>query len=380
MALVAEAALPRSTFLRFICAELAPRPGRAAAAARIAGSCTVVVAIAMLYRIPLPAYMAYIVFLVSRDELASTLLTGIGGALAATLAIGLSLLFYTLDASEPALRLPLMAAGAFIGMFMSRTMALGPIGFLAGFVLVLSQTVIDEVPTLEALVRLVLWLWVVVIVPDTVTLLVNLAIGESPARLAHRTALRLLRTLAQALRQGTKEPLRRQRAEAIALIELRQRAGMLDRDLRDLAAADANLIETLAELLTLVELLPADTPGDVRQALAEFLRDERHGVGAERGAGGIGAACRRGGPRGARPGGPAGGPGTCRRTRTTEPGPRRPACGRGAARGAADGAADGAARPAAGKIALRAGRLQQPRARPLRAQDHARGHGRLCHL
>jgi multidrug resistance protein MdtO len=273
MALAADAALPRSTFLRFLQEELAPRPGRVAAAARIAVGCTVVVAIAMLYRIPLPAYMAYIVFLISRDELASTLMTGIGGALAATLAIGLTLLFYTLDASEPALRLPLMAAGAFIGMFMSRTMALGPIGFLAGFVLVLSQTLIDVVPTLEVLVRLVLWLWVVVLVPDAVTLLLNLATGESPARLARRTALGLLRSLEEALREGSKGSLRRQRAEAIVLVELRQRAGMLDRDLRDIAAADTNLIETLAELFSLVELLPADTPGDVRKALAESCEE-----------------------------------------------------------------------------------------------------------
>ena len=273
MALAADAALPRSTFLQFLQEELAPRPGRVAAAARIAVGCTIVVAIAMLYRIPLPAYMAYIVFLISRDELASTLMTGIGGALAATLAIGLTLLFYTLDASEPALRLPLMAAGAFIGMFMSRTMALGPIGFLAGFVLVLSQTLIDEVPTLEVLVRLVLWLWVVVLVPDVVTLLLNLAAGESPARLARRMALGLLRSLAEALREGSQGSLRRERTEAIVLVELRQRAGMLDRDLRDLSAADSDLIETLAELLSLVELLPADTPGDVRKALADSCEE-----------------------------------------------------------------------------------------------------------
>lgn len=266
---LADTAQRRSAvLLRFLEEELAPRPGRVAAAARIAGSCAVVVAIAMLYQVPLPAYMAYIVFLISRDEAASTLLTGVVGALAATVAVALSLLFYTLDAAEPALRLPLMAGSAFAGMFMARTLTLGPVAFLASFVLVLSQTLIDEVPTLEGLTHFVLWLWVVAIVPDTLTILVNLAIGENPTRLARRTALSLLQALARALRHGAVALLPQLRAEAIALLELRARAGMLDRGLASRTDIDTDLIETLAELLTLVALLPADVPAEIRLQLA----------------------------------------------------------------------------------------------------------------
>lgn len=244
-------------------------PGRPAAIARITVNCTVVVALAMLYEIPLPAYMAYVVFLISQKEAASTLLTGVVGALAATLAVILSLVFYTLDAGEPALRLPLMALAAFCGMFLVRTSALGPVAFLAGFVLVLSQTLIDGMPTLEALTRLVLWLWVVVMVPATLTVLVNLVVGEDPADLARASALRVMNGLAAALRDGGGAPLDRQRAQAVALIELHQRAGLLNRDLRRRAAGDQALIEILAELLTLYALLPVDTPAAVRRELAD---------------------------------------------------------------------------------------------------------------
>jgi hypothetical protein len=60
MALVSDRARPpRSAFVSFLREELAARPGRIAAVSRIAGNCAVVVAIAMLYEIPLPAYMAY---------------------------------------------------------------------------------------------------------------------------------------------------------------------------------------------------------------------------------------------------------------------------------------------------------------------------------
>ncbi len=274
MTLAAESARPeRFSFLGFLKEELTLRPGRLASMARIACSCATVVAIAMLYQIPLPAYMAYIVFLISRDEIASTLLIGIVGALAATLAIGLSLVFYMLDASEPALRLPLMAASTFIGMFLSRTMSLGPVAFLAGFVLVLSQTIIDEVPNLEMLTRLILWLWVVVFVPDAITLLLNLLLGENPTLRARRKALGLLNVLGAALRDGESVTLRQSQAEAIELVELRRRAGMLDRGLRGRASIDTVLIETLAELLTLCILLPADTPPEARQPLAEACAD-----------------------------------------------------------------------------------------------------------
>ena len=269
MTLLADIAPPRPIgLLAFLGAELAPRPGRVAAVTRIAANCTVVVVIAMLYQIPLAAYMAYLVFLVSREEAASTLLTGVVALIAITLAVGLSLLCFTLDASEPALRLPLMAAATFIGMFLVRTMALGPVAFLASYLLVQSQTLIDEIPSLEALTRLVLWLWVVVAVPVALTALVNLAIGENPSRLALRTALRLLAALSAALRGDEHEPLQHLQAEAVGLIELRQRAGMLDHSLRSRSAIDTALIETLAELLTLQDLLPAGTPDAVCRPLA----------------------------------------------------------------------------------------------------------------
>ena len=113
--------------------ELAPTPGRGAASLRIAANCTITVIIGMVFEIPLPAYMAYVVFLASRDEYVGTLVTTVGAAIAVTLAVGLLLLFYSVDAGEPALRIPLMAFSTFIGMFLVRISALGPIAFLVGY-------------------------------------------------------------------------------------------------------------------------------------------------------------------------------------------------------------------------------------------------------
>jgi multidrug resistance protein MdtO len=257
---------PLVAFLRD---ELAPRPGRLGAVARIATCCTIVVATTMLYRIPEPAYAAYIVFFLGRGDTALTLRTGLAGAIASTLATLLTLLFYCLDAGEPALRLPLMAASTFLGMFLMHTMAIGPIAFLAGFLLVVMQSIIDTLPNLEALTRFVLWLWLVVLLPDVVTVLVNLAAGPNPASLARRLALRLIETLADALRRGDSDRLVAASGSALELAELRQRAGLLDPDLRAGAARDAALIETMEELISLAMLLPPDTAPAARLGLAK---------------------------------------------------------------------------------------------------------------
>lgn len=256
-------------FLTFLRAELAPRPGRLASVARITFCCVLVVVIAMVFRIPDPAVLAYLVFVLTREEAASTLLAGVVALLGATIAAALSLTFYMVDAAEPAVRLALMAGSTFLGMFLVRTSALGPLAFMASFILVMSQKTIDDAPNLDAVPRGLLWLWVVVAIPVAVTVLVDLVIGEQPARLARRTALRLLGSLAAALRSGDSRKLKHAQAEALGLVALRKSAGMLDRGLRGRAAIDAMLIETLAEVLTLRRLLPSDLPIEVRLPLAE---------------------------------------------------------------------------------------------------------------
>src|SRR5712691_41566 len=232
---VAETASRWAELAAWLRDELAPRPGRSAATARIAVNCTITVVAAMVFEIPLPAYMAYIVLLLVSREYIGTLITAVAGAIAATVAVVLSLLFFMIDASEPALRLPLMALSTFLGMFLVRTSALGPIAFLAAFVLVLSQTLIDGIPSTEVLTRLVLWLWVVVMFPATLTALVDLAFGRSPGRLALQTGSRLLDSVTATLLGRLSADTGDRQAEALELLELQQHAQMADRRLRGLA-------------------------------------------------------------------------------------------------------------------------------------------------
>src|SRR5260370_24905996 len=182
----------RTPLLAFLAQELAPREGRRLAVARIAAACTITVAIAMVFRIPLAAYMAYMVFLTSKDDSAATVTTAVGGALAITLAVIFTLGLAQIALGDPAIRLPAMALTTFLAMFSVRTFALGPISFLAGFLVVTMQSVVDELPNPEVLTRMTLWLWVLVVVPAFTMALINLLFGPLGAAVDQRGVRKVL--------------------------------------------------------------------------------------------------------------------------------------------------------------------------------------------
>jgi multidrug resistance protein MdtO len=266
----ADIAIDRAPWLVFLRDELPLRPGRAAQIARITICCVISVVICMVFRIPEAAYAAFLVFMVAGAETGITLMTAVAGAIAATAALlALSLVFFMLDAGEPALRLPLMAATTFLAMFLSRVIAIGPIAFLIGFLLVITQTLIDVIPSLEDLTHFVMWLWIVVMVPATLTLLAELAFGQSPARLVRDKALFVLTRVEEALRRGDASRLAGSAASTGGLVELRERADLVDHSLGPRKRGDIALIETLDELVRVARLMPSQLTNAARKPLAD---------------------------------------------------------------------------------------------------------------
>ena len=74
----------------------------------------------------------------------------------------------------PNCHFPGMAIALFLGMYVSRIFVLGPLGFLIGFVVAVSQSVGEEIPSPELLVRGLLWLWVALVYGAAVTVALNL--------------------------------------------------------------------------------------------------------------------------------------------------------------------------------------------------------------
>jgi multidrug resistance protein MdtO len=248
----------RTPLLAFLAQELAPREGRGLAVARIAAGCTITVAIAMTFRIPLPAYMVYMVFLTSKDDIAGTARMAVAGFLAITLGVIFSLGLAQISLGDPAIRLPAMALTTFLAMFSARTFALGPVSFLAGFIVVTMQSVVDQVPNPEAFTRLTLWLWVVVVVPVAVTMLINLLFGSAASAVAERGVRKVLTDLEAALTGGEiAGRLGEWRAILVPLVE---------------KSRNPQAIHRLLDVLVILEAYPDAIPPRERTHLSYLVR------------------------------------------------------------------------------------------------------------
>ncbi|MBV9814873.1 MAG: FUSC family protein [Alphaproteobacteria bacterium] len=239
--------------------ELRPTPGRLGDSLRIVVVVLAAVAIAETFRIPEMAVSAYIVLFLSGREAASTVRTSLAAGIAVVLAIFVTIAVFMLSLSEPALRIPLMAVMTFGAMFLSRAATLGPLFFVAGFVIAYGLTLGDEVlglalqpatignasqfelpeiffvPPVEALVRFLLWFSLAVVVPIALLIAANLLTGRDPARLLRNALAERLATAADfcAGESGTERRLEAQAFEGNAqLRKLHNLAGVFGRDQR----------------------------------------------------------------------------------------------------------------------------------------------------
>jgi multidrug resistance protein MdtO len=252
--------------------ELRPTPDRLGDSVRIVVVVLAAVAIAETFRIPDIALSAYIVLFLSGREAASTVRTALISAIAVVLAIFATIVVFMLSLSEPALRIPLMAVTTFGAMFLSRASPLGPVFFVAGFIIAYGLTLGDEVlglalqpatagnapqfelpeiffvPPADALVRFLLWLSLAVVVPVALVIAANLLTGRDPALLLRRA---LVERLAESARfcageRGAERALEAQAFEGTAgLRKLHDLAGLLH---RGRPGWSASLIDDIARL------------------------------------------------------------------------------------------------------------------------------------
>jgi multidrug resistance protein MdtO len=201
--------------------ELLPTPGRLGDSVRIVVVVLAVVTILETFRIPESAVSAYIVLFLSGREAASTVRMALAAGIAVVLAIFMTIAVFMLSLSEPALRIPLMAASTFAAMFLSRATTLGPVFMVTGFVVAYGLTLGDEVVGLalqpatvgnapdfglpevafvspeDALVRFLLWFSLVVVVPVVLLIAANILAGRDPVLLLRQALAERLATAAR---------------------------------------------------------------------------------------------------------------------------------------------------------------------------------------
>ena len=153
--------------------ELAPTPARARRTAIMVGGTVLCVIISMALQVPSLDLSAYMVFFLSQKTKQLTVLIGLLGLIGATIGIGEAILLYKFTYGHPELRIPGMAITLFLGMYVSRVLVLGQLGFLIGFVSSYGLSVAEQAPSPELLVRGVLWIWVAIAYGVAVTVVVN---------------------------------------------------------------------------------------------------------------------------------------------------------------------------------------------------------------
>src|SRR5213593_210501 len=163
-----------SDWLGWLKRELAPTSARNIRTAIIVAGAVLCVIISMALQVPQLATSAYMVFFISKESKLLTTITGVGGVIVLTIGIGATLLLYKFTYGHPELRIPGMAIALFLGMWLSRVLVIGPLGFLLGFVVAVSQSVGEEIPSPELVVRGLLWLWVALAYAIALTVALNL--------------------------------------------------------------------------------------------------------------------------------------------------------------------------------------------------------------
>src|ERR1700737_4545478 len=272
--------------------ELRPTPGRLGNCLRIVAVLLALAAIAETFRISEIALSGYIVLFVSGREAVTTILTALLAGIAVVLAIFVAIAVFMLSLSEPALRIPLMAAMTFVAMFLSRTATPGPVFFVAGFIVAYGLTLGDQVlglalqpatagnaeqfalpeivfgPPEEALVSFLLWLSLAVALPIILVIVANLLTGRAPARLLYQALAERLATAARFCTggSGAERRLEAQAFEGTAqLHKLHHLAGLLHRG-RPRLVWGASLIDDIGRLGLLL-LAWFRVAGDARNPL-----------------------------------------------------------------------------------------------------------------
>ena len=188
-----EARPVNSDWITWLKSELAPTKARKIRTAIIVAGAVLCVIISMTLQVPQLATSAYMVFFISKESKRLTTITGVGGVIVLTIGLGATLLLYKFTYGHPELRIPGMAIALFLGMWLSRVLVIGPLGFLLGFVVAVSQSVGEEIPSPEYLVRQLLWLWVALTYAIAITVALNsLFLPDTPKAAEPRSKLKSL--------------------------------------------------------------------------------------------------------------------------------------------------------------------------------------------
>ncbi|HET8945504.1 MAG TPA: FUSC family protein, partial [Candidatus Polarisedimenticolia bacterium] len=188
----------------FLARELAPTPGRLGATLRVTLACLVVTIPVFTFRIPHALIAFVVIYLITQEDTALTVLGSVLGVAGVTLGIGAALLGWSIALDLPVLRIAFFAAFLFGGLFLKRALTLGPLGSAIGLPGAMVSIAPDFVPPIpEVLLEFVLWLWFCAVLGVTVNLAIQLLLSPGdPLVLLRRELDMRLRAVEEALERA----------------------------------------------------------------------------------------------------------------------------------------------------------------------------------
>jgi multidrug resistance protein MdtO len=188
--------------------SLKPFPGRGRITLRLAVACTLIVLVTYTFRMPFQDLMPFFVLFVTKEEKVTTAVTALLVLLAATLAIAVAILIYKCTGDCAEFRVPGIALEIFIGMFLFRVLSIGAVGWILGFIVAASQSLVYLFPSPEETVHQFLWLWAAIAFSIAIAWLANLLLFPiSPTLLLQREFVTGWHAVAAAMEQlATSQP------------------------------------------------------------------------------------------------------------------------------------------------------------------------------
>ena len=259
-----------SELIGFLRRELAPTPGRGSATLRLTLACLIATIPILTHRIPHGLVVMIVMYLITQEDTAATLLGSILATIGVTLSLGVALLTWMVAIDIAWLRLCFAAAFFFVGLFLKRVLVVGALGSAIGLPAGLVMLVPDIMtvphvfsPSAETLTEFVLWIWLCVVLGLGVNLGVQLLLAPGdPLTLLQRELDTRLRVVAEIVRALAASPARPPASLNAALGSLAT-AGM-SRPLALLKTASLTRAwarqrqEELSAIITLVDRLVTD--------------------------------------------------------------------------------------------------------------------------
>jgi multidrug resistance protein MdtO len=192
-----------AAFAGFLRRELAPTPGRGSATFRLTLSCVIATIPVLTHHIPHALVVMLVMYLITQEDTAATLLGSVLGVLGVTVGLGAALLAWMVVLDIAWLRITCFGAFMVAGLWLKRVLVVGALGSALGLPAALAMVIPDVGPLPpESLVEFVLWLWLCVTLGLTVNVGVQLLLAPGdPLTLLRRERDARLRLVENALRE-----------------------------------------------------------------------------------------------------------------------------------------------------------------------------------